>query len=121
MGACAAKIHPDVPSETAIVPAAEEPPRSGTAEPEVDENKAAKEVPAASEPPKWSASRAATARESRSALSGMSRCVPRSAPIARALRSVSAAFCACIFAVSRPREAAFSASCAFFKVLATSK
>ena len=52
MGACAAKIHPDVPSETAIVPAAEEPPRSGTAEPEVDENKAAKEVPAASEPPK---------------------------------------------------------------------
>ena len=52
MGSCAAKIRPDVSSETAIVPAAEEPPKSETAEPEVDENKAAKEVPAASEPQK---------------------------------------------------------------------
>ena len=48
MGACAAKILPDVSSETAIIPVAEEPPDSGTAEPEVDEKSTAKKVPAAS-------------------------------------------------------------------------
>ena len=44
----AAKIRPDVSSERAIVPAAEELPKSGAAEPEVNENSTATKVPAAS-------------------------------------------------------------------------